>query len=73
MNKKQLAMLEKAFIKEVNAGVSNSRIPGILQTKSKVAAELEKDGYLEFVSFMLPGRFPMKISGYQLTHLGRIT
>lgn len=44
------------------------------QTKSKVAAQLAEDGYLEFIEHKIPTDIgQMTVGGYYLTHLGRIT
>lgn len=72
MNKKQLAMLEKAFEVEIENALSQSSLPPIMQTKSKVAAELVASGHLQEVEHMLGGGFPVVIRGYMLTELGRL-
>jgi hypothetical protein len=69
MKKTELAILEKAYAAEVDAAFSTHGIH-LLQTKSKVAAMLAEEGYLHFTSMKFQG---VTISGYELTHLGRIT
>lgn len=64
MNKKQIAILEKAWMAEID-----NDIP-IIQTKSKIAAQLAEEGYLEWKEFTLGGAFPVVIRGYQITHAG---
>lgn len=71
MNKRSMAMLEKAYAVEVAAAVSGGT--DILQTKSRVAEILAEDGYLIKAEATIPGRFPVKIEGYRLTHAGRLT
>lgn len=65
MNKKQLAILEKAFAADIYR-TSN----GLIQTKSKLAAGLVENGYLQRRELTLGGRFPVVMSGYQITHRG---
>lgn len=66
MKRQDLAVLEKIFAAEI-AG----RLPA--QIKSKRLADLEKSGHVVQVEGTLPGRFPVRIHGWCLTHLGRIT
>lgn len=65
MNKQQLAVLEKAFAEEIDRASI-----GLIQTKSKVAAQLAEDGYLSFESVTLHGRLPIVVEGYRITHAG---
>lgn len=69
MTKSERTILEKAFEVEVNGALSTHGIH-LFQTKSKVAAKLAEEGYLTFSSTNFRG---VKISGYELTHLGRLT
>ena len=64
--KKTLVALEKVFAAEI-AG----RLP--FQSKAKLFGRLCDEGLLEPMERVLGGRFPVSISGYQLTHAGRIT
>ncbi|WP_313327734.1 hypothetical protein [Enterobacter oligotrophicus] len=64
MNKKELAILEKAWMAEID-----NDIP-IIQTKSKIAAQLAEEGYLKLKEFTLGGAIPVVIRGYQITHAG---
>lgn len=68
MKKSELAILEKAFAAELNGAVSPSRIH-VFQTRSKVAKKLMDEGYLRFVETSYAG---VRISGYELTHAGRL-
>lgn len=65
MNKRQLQALEKVFSAEIN-----NRLP--FQSKAKVYRGLYMDGYLDLMKLTLGGAWPVVISGYQLTHAGRI-
>lgn len=73
MNKQQISILERAYVAEVNGALSGSGLD-ILQTKSKVAAKLAEEGYLEKVEHIInEGVITIYIKGYRLTHLGRMT
>ena len=68
-SKKVLQALEKVFAAEVEG-----RLP--FQSRAKVYSSLCDDGLLEPMTMVLGGqsdRFPVTMSGYQLTHAGRIT
>lgn len=71
MDKRSLNLLEKAFSAEIAEGADGG--VGLMQTKSKLAEKLVEEGYLVKGEETLGGRFPVKIKGYRLTHLGRIT
>lgn len=64
MNKKQIFILEKAWMAEID-----NDIP-IIQSKSKIAAQLAEEGYLEWKEVTLGGAIPIIIRGYQITHAG---
>lgn len=78
MKKSEIAILEKAFRAEINGALGNTSSPlgytsSLLQTKSKVAQQLVTDGYLVAATETMQfGRFPVEISGYLLTHAGRL-
>lgn len=65
MNKKQLAILERAWVEEIDTSSF-----GLIQTKSKVAAKLAEDGYLAFESVTLHEKLPIVVEGYRITHAG---
>lgn len=65
----EIRLLEKAFVREISAAIGG--ISDIYQTKNKLAAKLVKDGLLMEAKDTLPGRFPVTIEGYRLTHAGR--
>jgi len=65
-SKKVLQALEKVFAAEIE-----NRLP--FQSRAKVYSSLCDDGLLAPMTMELGGRIPLTISGYQLTHAGRIT
>lgn len=71
LSKLAFALLERAFIAEIDEGINGTI--GLLQSKSKLAEELAEGGYLVKDKITLGGRFAVTISGYRLTHLGRLT
>lgn len=48
MNKKQLAILEKAWDAQISCALKEQALP-IIQTKSKIARQLCDDGFLNEV------------------------
>lgn len=72
MNKKELALLENAFFAEIDAAFNKGI--HLLQTKAKLAEKLVNEGYLEKRVIQIPvGMMTMTVTGYELTHLGRLT
>lgn len=71
MNKKELALLEKAFAIEVSGALNG--YDGMLQTKSKLAEKLVADGYLASHTIRHGGQFPVISHGYRLTLAGHLT
>ena len=71
MNKRELDLLEAVFAAEIHGAISHGI--GMYQTKSKLAAKLEADGYLVKLREVLAGRFPVVVEGYRLTILGNAT
>lgn len=71
MDKRSLAILEKAFCAEIDEAVSGGI--GLMQTKSKIAEKLVESGHIEKSSTLIGERFPVTVEGYRLTHLGRLT
>lgn len=63
--KKVLQALEKVFDAEING-----HLP--FQSRAKVYSSLCDDGLLAPMMIELGGRLPLTVSGYQLTHAGRI-
>ena len=65
--KKTLAALEKVFVAEIE-----NRLP--FQSRAKVYERLCDEGLLAPMQrvFGASDRFPVTVSGYQLTHAGRI-
>lgn len=66
VTKAQLNALEKVFAAEIDG-----RLP--FQSEAKVFRSLCDDGYLEPMERKFGGRFAFSVSGYQLTHLGRLS
>lgn len=68
MNRKELAALEKVFAAEIDY-----RLP--FQSRAKVFQTLCNAGFLEVGRRMIGigERFPVTVTGYVLTHAGRIT
>lgn len=67
MTKAEMNALEKVFAAEIDG-----RLP--FQSKAKIYQYLCKDGYLEPMDRKFGhDRFSVTVSGYQLTHLGRLT
>lgn len=67
-NKKELALLEKAFAAEIEAALSKSGLY-MMQTRSKLAESLVDEGLLVKVTENF-GNY--SISGYALTEAGRL-
>lgn len=70
MKKHELQILERAFAAEIDGALMGG--PGVIQTRSKVAKQLEDEGYLSTVTVAYGGRIPVTVTGYVLTHAGRI-
>lgn len=69
MNKKELALLEKAFSAQIDAALNKSGLY-MMQTKAKLADDLVEQGFLRKVSERLGGPLPCTVSGYALTEAG---
>ncbi|MDQ3018586.1 MAG: hypothetical protein M3Q64_01805 [bacterium] len=65
MKKNDLRLLEKVFVNEIV-----SEYP--FQSKSKQYELLEEEGYVIRTFAVLPGRLPVKVSGWNLTAYGHI-
>ena len=72
MDKQKLKLLEKAFAAEIDSALNKHQV-GIMQSNSKLATELVESGYLQESYVKLGGRFPVTITGFSLTEMGRIT
>ena len=71
MDKRELALLERAYAAEVNAALS--KVPRVLQTKSKLADKLVADGLLRKAEEIYRGSvFAVRLEGYELTEAGRM-
>lgn len=62
--KAQLEALEKVFAAEIEGRVYQSR--------AKIFTQLAAEGMVEEETLTLPGRFPVRVPGWGLTHRGRI-
>lgn len=71
MTSADLGILEAAFSAEISAGLCEGAVP-LIQTKSERAKCLSDDGYLKLETVTLSGRFPVRVTGYALTHKGRM-
>lgn len=71
MNKAELKILEGAFEAEINGALSGQS--SIFQSRSKVAKKLAEEGFLqESTDAIGGGALRVTISGYTLTHAGRL-
>lgn len=68
MNKRELSILERAYVAEIDGALSKH--PGIMQIKSKLAKKLVDDGLLQEAEHSFVDGFVIK--GYVLTHAGRV-
>jgi hypothetical protein len=71
MKKREMELLEKAYVAEVNSALSKSGIH-LIQTKSKLAEKLVNDGLLRKASIRMRGALPCTVDGYELTESGRM-
>lgn len=72
MEKKEIALLERAYTAEVEAALSKSGVH-VMQTKAKqLADKLVADGLLRAASVRTPGPWPCTVDGYELTEAGRL-
>lgn len=60
-----IRVLERIFCEEILGNPP-------AQFRSKHLATLKDAGYVQPMEAVLPGRFPVKISGWALTHRGRM-
>lgn len=70
MNKAKFKILEKAFAASVDAAISEDPCFELIQSKSKYVQELIDEGLLVYSHAVLPGKLPVKISGYAITERG---
>lgn len=70
MTKRENELLGLAFAKEVESAITGGA--HVIQTKSKLAKKLVGDGFLREVEITMPGRFPVRIKGHELTEAGRL-
>jgi len=72
MNKRKLALLERAFDAEVTSALEKTGMY-VMQTKSRLALELVAEGLLQEVTISAGGLPPISVTGYALTELGRMS
>ena len=65
MNKADTKLLGRLFAAEIE-----DRLPA--QIKSKRLIGLEKEGLVKRMEVTLPGRFPVRLEGWQLTLIGHL-
>lgn len=68
MDKKRLALLERAFMAEINTAVGHHQMH-MMQTKAALAEKMVEEGYLAKCTVK---SFGATFSGYELTHVGRM-
>ena len=71
MDNKSLKLLGKVFAAEIEGALSHGI--KLFHTKSRLAQQLENDGYLVKEKLILGGRLPVIIEGYRLTIRGNMT
>lgn len=71
IDKQRMALLARAYEMELRA--ASPGIPRVIQTRSKLAEALVTEGLLQHDTVVLGGQFPIEVSGYALTPLGRRT
>ena len=71
MTRRHWQLLETVFAADVSGALNGS--PRMLQTRSKLIHDLERDGLVEHVTETLPGRFAVTVEGWALTALGHMT
>lgn len=69
MDKKRLALLEKAFVAEINAGLNGHQLH-LIQTKAKLAEVMAEEGLLAKRKVSMAG---VAVEGYELTNFGHMT
>lgn len=60
---------ELRFLEKVWAAEVEGRLP--FQSGAAIYKRLETQGLVQRMETTLPGRFPVTVSGWQLTHAGR--
>ena len=70
MNKRELDLLERAFVSEIRSALEGG--PGLIQPRGKLVEKMAAEGYLQACTEVLSGRFPVTLHGYRLTHAGRL-
>lgn len=73
LTKPKLRVLERMFAKEVNDALAKNagELSGLYQSGAKIMDDLLADELVYFHTVTLPGRFPVTVTGFLLTHAGR--
>ena len=69
--KADMKLLEAMFADEIEQALSGRGMP--FQTRSKRIQILAEEGYVMPLKVVLGGRLPVSVTGWQLSHLGRLT
>jgi predicted methyltransferase len=72
MTKAELKLLEKIYEGEIISALSKEPLRRIFQSKSKLLAKLEEEGYVKRVEEKIPGPFQVTILGWELTTAGNL-
>ena len=71
MTKSELKILEKLYVAEIEAALSEQPLRGLVQSKSKLMLKLEADGLVRRVSHTVKSwPAPATVSGWELTLAG---
>lgn len=71
MNKREIALLERAYSAEVAVSLSKTGMH-LIQTKSALAEKMVEEGFLRKRSIRMHGPWPCTVDGYELTEAGRL-
>jgi spermidine synthase len=75
MNKRELNLLERAYNAEIEGALNKTGVY-VMQTKSKLADKLVKEGFLNRIEQVFNagwhGALQVRVDGYVLTDAGRL-
>jgi hypothetical protein len=71
MKAADLKLLERVFDAEIKSAMTPG-LPPVAQIKSKRMLVLQEEGLVREMTVTLPGRFPVKVTGWVLTERGRM-
>ena len=72
MTKREFALLEACFNSEIKHALTQTATH-LFQSKSKLMVKLRDQGLVVESTIVLGGRFPVTITGWELTALGHMT